>query len=74
MDPEVLKGKIKKAILNPLDGETVAPALNPVSVKHLTPRKARYAQHMNYIVQFKSKEIKLAHLKQIKDLFNTIVH
>lgn len=65
--------------LHQLDPAELSTELNlhnvtPASIKVITPKNARYASHVNYILYFKKGEMKLDDLrKNVRSLFHTIV-
>lgn len=73
MDEKELKAEILSQQLLAIDGDAIVPKLDSIEIRKLTPKSARYHEHMNYIVQFKMGEARLAHLKQIRSLFHTLV-
>lgn len=68
----VLRG-LHQLEITELTNEIKLHNVTPESIKIITPKNVRYANHVNYILYFKKGEVKLDELRKIRSLFHTIV-
>lgn len=56
-----------------LKSELEVMEVEPDDIKIITPRSPRFTDHVNYILYFKKKTVKLQQLQQIKTVCFTMV-